>query len=75
MKVIIGHFGHEANTFAENKTSYEEYIGRGIYIGEASIRMYEGTAAYLGGIIRACREENIEMIPTCAYTAAAPTLT
>ena len=75
MKVLVGHFGHEANTFAENKTSYADFIGRGIWLGEDAIRKAEGTAVYLGGIIRACREENIEMIPTCAYTCAAPTLT
>lgn len=75
MKVLIGHFGHEANTFADNKTSYEDFIGRGIWLGEDSIAKAEGTSVYLGGIIRACREENIEMVPTCAYTCAAPTLT
>ena len=75
MKVLIGHFGHEANTFAENKTTYQDFVCRGIWLGQASIEKAEGTAVYLGGIIRACREENIEMIPTCAYTCAAPTLT
>ena len=75
MKVLVGHFGHEANTFAENKTGYEEYIGRGIWLGEESIAKAEGTSIYLGGIIRACREEQIDMIPTCNYTCAAPTLT
>ena len=75
MKILIGHFGHEANTFAENKTAYADFIGRGIWIGEESIQKAEGTAVYLGGIIRACREEGIDMIPTCAYTCAAPTLT
>ena len=34
MKVLIGHFGHEANTFAENKTTYADFIGRGIRLGE-----------------------------------------
>lgn len=75
MKVLVGHFGHEANTFAENKTGYEDFIGRGIWLGEESIAKAEGTAVYLGGIIRACREEQIDMIPTCSYTCAAPTLT
>ena len=75
MKVLIGHFGHEANTFAENKTTYQDFVCRGIWFGQQSIEKTEGTAVYLGGIIRACREENIEMIPTCAYTCAAPTLT
>ena len=74
MKVLIGHFGHEANTFAENMFTYEEYASRGMYTGEESIRVNEGTSTYLGGIIAACREEGIEMIPTCAYTAAAPVL-
>jgi len=75
MKVIIGHFGHEANTFAEHHADYEEYTGRGIQVGEDVIAVNEGTSVYTGGIIAACREENIEMIPTCAYTAAMPILT
>jgi microcystin degradation protein MlrC len=75
MKVLVGHFGHEANTFAENNIGYDDFIGRGIWLGEDAITKSEGTAVYLGGIIRACREEGIDMIPTCAYTCAAPTLT
>jgi len=75
MKVLIGHWGHEANTYAEEHATFEVYTGRGLFLGEESIRANEGTPSYLGGIIRACREEGIEMIPTCAYTAAAPVLT
>lgn len=75
MKVLIGHFGHEANTFAEKHATYEEYTGRGMTVGENSILANEGTSVYLGGIIKACREEGIEMVPTCAYTAAMPVLT
>ena len=75
MKVLIGHFSHEANTFAEEMVNFEQYTSKGIYFGEESIRVSEGTSLYLGGIIKACREEGIEMIPTCAYSAAAPVLT
>ncbi len=74
MRVIIGHFGHEANTFSEKMASYEEFTQRGPTFGEASILAHEGTPSYLGGIIRACREDGVEMVPTCAHTAAAPVL-
>jgi microcystin degradation protein MlrC len=33
MKVLVGHFGHEANTFAENNIGYDDFIGRGIWRG------------------------------------------
>lgn len=74
MKVLIGQFNHEANTFADGPVSYEQYTTRGIYLGQDSIRANEGTTNYLGGVLRACREEGIEVIPTCAYAAAAPVL-
>ena len=74
MKVLIGHFNHEANTFADGVVTFEQYTNRGFYSGEDSIRAYEGTKNYLGGVLRACREEGIDVIPTCAYAAAAPVL-
>lgn len=74
MKVLIGHFNHEANTFADGVVSYEQYTTRGLYFGEDSIRANEGTTNYLGGVLRACREEGIDVIPTCSYAAAAPVL-
>ena len=75
MKVLVGHFSHEANTFAENMVDFEQYTAKGALFGEESITKSEGTSVYLGGIIKACREENIDMIPTCAHSCAAPVLT
>ena len=75
MKVLIGHFGHEANTFADSLSSFEDYASKGVLFGDDVITESEGSTSYVGGIIKACREENIEMIPTCAYSAAAPVLT
>ena len=75
MKVLVGHFSHEANTFAEEMVSFEQYTSKGASFGDDVIKNSEGTSLYMGGIIKACREENIEMIPTCAYSAAAPVLT
>ena len=75
MKVLVGHFSHEANTFAEEKTDFEQYTAKGVLIGDEVIQKSEGTSLYLGGVIRACREENIDMIPTCAISTAAPVLT
>ncbi|MBR4863243.1 MAG: M81 family metallopeptidase [Oscillospiraceae bacterium] len=75
MKVLVGHFSHEANTFAEETVSFEQYTAKGALFGEDVITQSEGTSLYMGGIIKACREENIDMIPTCAYSSAAPVLT
>ena len=74
MKVLIGQFNHEANTFADGPVSFAQYTTRGIYFGEDSIRANEGTTNYLGGVLKACREEGIEVIPTCSYATAAPVL-
>jgi len=74
MKVLIGQFNHEANTFADGPVSFEQYTVRGLFTGEDSIRANEGTTNYLGGVLRACAEEGIEVIPTCSYAAAAPVL-
>ena len=75
MKILIGHFGHEANTFASQKFDFDQFASRVFLYGEESITASEGTSSYYGGIIQAGREEGVEMIPTCAYTAAAPVLT
>ncbi|MBO5652838.1 MAG: M81 family metallopeptidase, partial [Clostridia bacterium] len=74
MKILIGHWGHEANTFAEEEATWENYTGRGPTFGEESISANENLPSFLGGIIRACRREGIEMIPTVAYTGACPIL-
>jgi microcystin degradation protein MlrC len=74
MKIIIGHFGHEANTFADNMMDFESYTSRGLAPREKVIADSENTRTYLGGMIARGREEGVEMIPTCIYTAAAPVL-
>lgn len=74
MKVLIGHFNHEANTFADGVVSFEQYTTRGLHCGEDCIQANEGTTNYLGGVLQACREEGIDVIPTCSYSAAAPVL-
>ncbi len=74
MKILIGHWGHEANTFAEQEASWDNYTGRGPTFGEESIAANEDAPSFLGGIIRACRREGLEMIPTVAYTGACPVL-
>ena len=74
MKVLIGHFNHEANTFADGPVSFEQYTSRGAWFGDDVIKANEGTASFLGGALRACREGGIEVIPTCSYSAAAPVL-
>ena len=75
MKIIIGHFGHEANTFAEKHMDFQSYTSRGLTTAERLIGEFQNTRTYLGGIIERGLEEGVELIPTCGYTAAAPVLT
>ena len=56
MKVLVGHFSHEANTFAEEMVSFEQYTSKGASFGDDVIKNSEGTSLYMGGIIKACRE-------------------
>jgi len=74
MKVLIGHFSHEANTFGERHPSFAEYISRGAFFGDEILTVFDGVSSYLGGVIAAGKEENVEMIPTCGHSAAFPTL-
>lgn len=74
MKVLMGHFGHEANTFSSNKTSYEDYIAKGAFFGDEVLKIHSGKPTYSGGVIKAASEEGIELIPTVDHTTAAPTL-
>ena len=74
MKIIIGHFGHEANTFSDHSVDFKTYTSRGITLQDRLLAEFENTSTYLGGIIARGREEGAELIPTCGYTAAAPVL-
>ncbi|WP_100066168.1 M81 family metallopeptidase [Miniphocaeibacter massiliensis] len=74
MKILIGNFGHEANTFASKDASFEEFTRMGYYKGEELIPHYRGKPSYIGGMIKSAEEEGVEVIPTVDVLNAAPTL-
>ncbi len=76
MKILIGKFGHEANTFASHHEQFEPYAASGsLCRGEAIIPTFRGTPDYIGGMIDAAEEAGAALIPTIACLTAAPTLT
>jgi len=74
MKVLIGHFTHEANTFCSKDASFEVFAENGYFKGNQLFERYIGTPHYIGGFIKAAEEEGIELIPTIDVGNAAATL-
>ncbi len=74
MKILLGWFGHEANTFSRVKCSYEAFISQGSWEGQEILDVFRGTPSYIGGMIKRAEEDNIELIPSFAVENAAPTL-
>ena len=77
MKILIGKFGHEANTFASHMAEYELFSHSGTLVaGEEMIAHFKGTRSdYIGGMLDAAAEQGVEVIPSVAVLTAAPTLT
>ncbi|MBQ4649271.1 MAG: M81 family metallopeptidase [Firmicutes bacterium] len=75
MKILFGMLAHETNTFAADKGTFERWAPSGWTVGEDIMRVYDGAPDYPGGMIRAAREEGVELIPTVALLNAGPLLT
>ncbi|MCH4887889.1 M81 family metallopeptidase [Acidaminobacter sp. JC074] len=74
MKVLIGWFGHETNTFSRRKTDFDLLISQGCWYEKEIIDVFTGTPSYLGGMIKCANENNIELIPTFGVENAGPQL-
>lgn len=74
MRVLIGWFGHETNTFSKRKTDFELLISQGFWEGEDLISTFTGTPSYVGGMIKFAIENNIHLIPTIGVENAGATL-
>ncbi len=75
MKVLLGWFGHETNTFSRRKTDFELLISQGSWEGEEILNIFRGTPSYLGGMIKCADENGVELIPTFGVENAGPTVT
>ncbi|MBR2635296.1 MAG: M81 family metallopeptidase [Clostridia bacterium] len=63
MKILICQFGNETNSFSLGKTTWETLVSHGWIEKETVLNLFEGTASYVGGAIRAMREEGVEPLP------------
>lgn len=80
MKILICQFGNETNSFSLGKNTWETLVPLGWVKKETVLEQFEGTASYVGGAIRAMREEGVEPLPIDLATkggnfGAGPTMT
>lgn len=68
MRIMIAEFGQETNTFSPDRLEIEDFLKDGWIKAETLIENFRGTASYLGGAIRACEENGVEMIPLDSTT-------
>lgn len=69
MKVIIGEFSHETNTFAPTKTTRTDFQERRELFGEEILRELRDTNTVIGGAEAVATEQDIELEPTVAAAA------
>ena len=75
MKILIGHYGHEANTFANKILSFEEFKDYGGWLqGNILKETFSGTPTYLGGMLEVGNEYGVNMVPSISAEAPAPLL-
>ncbi|HEY3079441.1 MAG TPA: M81 family metallopeptidase [Chloroflexota bacterium] len=65
MRVAIGGFSHETNTFNPAPTTLERVRRDGVYLnGSAVSDYYRGTRSTMGGIVDGCAAQGLEAVPT-----------
>ena len=75
MRILIGWFGHETNTFSRRTTDFELLASQGFWKQKELISVFTGTPSYLGGMIRCANEHGVGLIPTLGVENAGPTMT
>lgn len=64
MKIIIGQFAHETNTFSNVPTTREVFEAWILGYGDEVMEIHDGVQDYVGGMIAECKKRNIEIVPT-----------
>jgi len=62
MRIAICEFGRETNTFATGVVQYSDIVKAWIP-ADRIVPTFRGSAQYLGGMIRAAEEEQVEIVP------------
>ncbi|MBA3377255.1 MAG: M81 family metallopeptidase [Chloroflexia bacterium] len=68
MRIAIGEFAHETNTFCPGFTELEAFRDRDWSEGEGLVAKHRGVRNDLGGMIEAGERLGIELVPTLATT-------
>ncbi len=74
MRIAIGEFAHETNTFCAGLTEVEDFKKRHWVAGEELLAKHDGVRDPLGGMIAAGKDAGIEIVPTIA-TSTEPSAT
>jgi microcystin degradation protein MlrC len=74
MRIAIGEFAHETNTFRAGTTPVTAFRERHWWEGEDILRHHRGVRDYLGGMIDAAERLSIDVVPTLA-TSTEPSAT
>ena len=66
MRVAVGGFSHETNTFNPVPTDLARFQGPAgqVVRGNALVEAYRGTRTDLGGILDGCQQHGLEVVPT-----------
>ncbi len=75
MKVLFGLLGHETNTFAADKGDFKRWAPNGWVTGDDIFTAYDDVPDYPSGVIKAAKEDGVELIPTVALLNAGPLIT
>src|SRR4028118_1522815 len=76
MRLAIGAFFHESNTFCRPQTTMADYERTRVYAGAEMLEPLRGTDTEIGGFLRASEELGFEAVPTyCAWAWPAGPLT
>jgi microcystin degradation protein MlrC len=64
MRIAIGGFFHESNTFCSSRTTLADYERTRLYAGPAMNAPLRGTDTEIGGFLRGAEELGFEAVPT-----------
>ena len=75
MKVLVGMFQHETNTFSVLRTRKEDFERLGLLRGQESLDLFRGTSDYFGGMIEVAERHGVSLIPSYHVSGAGPLIT
>jgi len=70
MRVLIGGFKHETNTFSVMPTDIEAYRARGLYHGEDVLRVFKDTNSEIAGFLDVCAKNGWTPVPSIVGDAS-----